>query len=218
MTKIYEDDFGFFELESLKVDSIRFNLIYLDSIQMHKLASYFQTLGFNSYQKERDDSKSPQKIKFNSKNKFELVFILYTKYQKGTHLEFAGLHAEKIYGLMKQKRIKWENLREFNAILRLLDLCYDRYNQPTDPINCKEFIKVCFQEFQISHPRTNLVVEKNQQSLLFKIGNRRSARYYRLYPKDNFLRFEFEIKDTQSKMNDLYHLLLEYRFEELEKT
>ena len=199
MNKIYEDDFKFFELESLNVDYIRFNLIYLDRIKMLELASYFQTLQFNSYQKDRDESKSPQKIKFNSKNKFELVFILYTKYQKGTHLEFSGLHAEKIYGLMKQKRIKWENLREFNAILRLLDLCYDRYNQPTDPINCKEFIKVCFQEFQISHPRTNLVVEKNQQSLLFKIGNRRSARYYRLYPKDNSLRFEFEIKDTNPK-------------------
>jgi len=218
MNKIYEDDFKFFELESLNVDYIRFNLIYLDRIKMLELASYFQTLQFNSYQKDRDESKSLQKIKFNSKNKFELVFILYTKYHKGTHLEFSGFHAEKIYGLMKQKRIKWENLRKFNPILRRFDICYDRLNQPTDRMSSKEFINYCFQEFQISHPCTNLIVEKNQQGLVFKIGHRRSEKYYRLYTKNNSLRFEFEIKYNRSKMNDLYHLLLEYRFEEFEKT
>ena len=52
--------------------------------------------------------------------------------------------------------------------------------------------------------------------MLFKIGNRRSARHYRLYTKDNnFLRFEFEIK---YKINNFYQLLLESRFEEFEKT
>jgi len=58
MNKIYEDDFRFFELDSLNVDYIRFNLTYLDRIKMLELASYFETLGFNSYQKDRDESKS----------------------------------------------------------------------------------------------------------------------------------------------------------------
>jgi len=66
-----------------------------------KLASYFQTLGFNSYQKDRDESKSRQEIKFDSKNQFEVVFVIYTKYQRGTHLEFSGLYANKIYALIK---------------------------------------------------------------------------------------------------------------------
>jgi hypothetical protein len=48
---------------------------------------------------------------------------------------------------MKQKRIKWENLRKFNPILRRFDICYDRLNQPTDRMNSREFINYCFQEF-----------------------------------------------------------------------
>lgn len=218
MNKIYEDDFELFELESLGVDYIRFNLIYLESRKMLELSFYFQTLGFNSYKKDRDESKSVEKMNFNAKNKFELVFVLYTKYQKGTPLKFSGVHAQKIYGLMKQKRIKWEYLKKFNPILRRFDICYDRFNQFTDRINCKEFINYCFQEFQISHPSTNLVVEKNQEGLVFKIGHRRSEKYYRLYTKNNFLRFEFEIKFNKSKMNDFYNLLVEYRFKEFEKT
>jgi hypothetical protein len=190
-------------------------LNYLESNEMLKLASYFGTLGFNSYQKDRDESKSRQEIKFDSKNQLELVFVIYTKYQRGTHLEFSGLHATKLYGLIKQKHIKWKNLTEFNPILCRFDICYDRLNQLTDKIDSSEFINVCFQQFQISHPHKNLMIEKNQQGLLFKIGNRRSARHYRLYTKDNFLRFEFEIK---YKTNDFYHLLLECFFKEFEKT
>ena len=216
MNKITSEDFGFFQSESLKVDYIRFNLNYLESNQMLKLASYFRTLGFNSYQKDRDESKSRQEIKFNSKNQFELVFVIYTKYQRGTHLEFSGLHANKLYGLIKQKHIKWKNLTEFNPILCRFDLSYDRLNQSTDRIDSSEFINLCFQQFQISHPHKNLVVEKNQQGLLFKIGNRRSARHYRLYTKDDFLRFEFEIK--RNVIKDLHNLLLDYRLEEFEKT
>ena len=146
-------------------------LNYLESNEMLKLASYFGTLGFNSYQKDRDESKSRQEIKFDSKNQLELVFVIYTKYQRGTHLEFSGLHATKLYGLIKQKHIKWKNLTEFNPILCRFDICYDRLNQLTDKIDSSEFINVCFQQFQISHPHKNLMIEKNQQGLLFKIGS-----------------------------------------------
>ncbi len=52
--------------------------------------------------------------------------------------------------------------------------------------------------------------------MLFKIGNRRSEKHYRLYTKDNFLRFEVEIK--RNFIKDFHNLLLEYRLEEFEKT
>ena len=214
MNKIYPEDFGFFQSESLKIDYFRFNLDYLESNQMLKLASYFQTLGFNSYQVDRDNSPSRHKIHFDSKNQFEIVFVLYTKYQKGIHLEFTGLNANKLYNLIKQKYIKWKNLTEFDLILRRFDICYDRFNQSTDKIESKKFIIYSLQQFDDSHPNKNLTVKKNKKGLLFKIGHRRSARHYRLYTKDNFLRFEFEIK---YKINDFSHLLLESRFEEFEK-
>ena len=107
---------------------------------------------------------------------------------------------------------------KFNFILCRFDICYDHLNQPTDKVSSKKFINYCFQEFQVSKPLTNLLVEKNQQGLVFKIGHRRSEKDYRLYTENNYLRFEFEIKSNKFKMNDLYHLLFEYRFEEFDKT
>lgn len=73
----------------------------------------------------------------------------------------------------------------------------------------------CFQQFQDYHLQKNLVVEKNKKDLAFKVGNRKSQKYYRLYTKDNFLRFEFEIKGNF--IQDLQSLLLEQRFEDFER-
>jgi len=82
MSKITSEDFGFFQSESLNVDFIGLNLTNLDSNQILKLASYFQTLGFNSYQKDREENKSRQELKIDLKNKFELTFISNVPYQK----------------------------------------------------------------------------------------------------------------------------------------
>ena len=51
-------DFGSLKSESLRIDSIRWNLVSLKPDQIYKTASYFKTLGLNSYQKNRDNSKS----------------------------------------------------------------------------------------------------------------------------------------------------------------
>jgi DNA relaxase NicK len=53
-------------------------------------------------------------------------------------------------------------------------------------------INSCFEQFLDCHPQKNLIIEKIKKvGLIFKIGNRRSSKYYRLYTKDNGLRFEF---------------------------
>lgn len=216
MSKITSEDFGFFQSESLNVDFIGFNLTNLDSNQILKLASYFQTLGFNSYQKNREENKSRQELKIDLKNKFELTFISNVPYQKEMiQLQFPGVSGKRFYQLIKQKSIQWEKLTQFNLILSRFDIYYDRLNQLNDKIDSKKFINSCFQQFQEYHPQKNFVVEKNKKGLLFKIGNRRSARHYRLYTKDNFLRFEFEIK--RNFIKDLYQLLIQKRFEEFEK-
>lgn len=100
---------------------------------------------------------------------------------------------------------------QFHGILSRIDLSYDRQNQSTDQINSQEFINSSFLEFQDSHSRKNLQLEKNQKSLVLKIGSRKSQKYYRLYTKNNFLKFEFEIKGNFIK--NLQQLLVEQRFE-----
>lgn len=111
MSKITSKDFGFFQSESVNVDFIAFNLINLDSNQTLKLASYFQTLGFNSYQKNREENKSHQELKINLKNKFEFTFISNVPYQKEMmQLQFPGISRKRFYQLIKQKSIQWEKL------------------------------------------------------------------------------------------------------------
>ena len=82
-------------------------------------------------------------------------------------------------------------LKEFDAIFSRIDLYYDSRNQSKDKIGSQEFINSSFCQFQISHSRKNLQVKKNKKGLVFKIGSRATQKYYRVYTKDNFLRFEF---------------------------
>ena len=107
MNNIYTHDFGSLKSESLRIDYIRWNLVPLTPDQIYKSASYFKTLGFNSYQKDRDNSKSRQEIRFDRRNLHEVVFILKTNYQKGTHIEFSGASADRIFDFIKQDRIQF---------------------------------------------------------------------------------------------------------------
>ena len=101
MNQINPEDFGLFQSESLNVDFLGFNLTNLDSKQTLKLASYFQTLGFNSYKKNREENKSREELNINLKNKFELTFILNVPYQKEMmQLQFSGVSGKQFYQLI----------------------------------------------------------------------------------------------------------------------
>ena len=105
--------------------------------------------------------------------------------------------------------------KEFDAILSWINLYYDRRNQSKDKIGSQEFINSSFHQFQISHSRKNFQVKKNQKGLVFKIGSRITQKHYRVYTKDNFLRFGFEIKGSLIK--NLHQLLVNKGFKEFEQ-
>lgn len=216
MNYITHNDFGLFETEQLSVDFISFNIHQIGSQQISRIASYFQDLGFNSYLKKREENKSREELNIDLKNKFELTFILNVPYQKEIiQLQFPGVSGAQFYQLIKKKTIQYEKLTKFDLILNRFDLVYERIDKSTDKIDSKRFINSCFQQFQDDHPHKNLVVEKNKKGLVFKIGNRKSQNYYRVYTKDNFLRFEIEIK--RNFIKDLNQLLIQKDFEEFEK-
>ena len=133
-----------------------------------------------------------------------MVFILKINYQEGTHIEFSGASAHIIFAFIKQERFQWQKLLQHKAVLRRIDLCYDRPQKSTDQISNSRFINESLQEL---HPNQNLSFFKNQEGLVIKFGNRQSNRYYRVYNKKSILRFEFELKD-KNKLND-YHILLQ---------
>ena len=62
MSQVTSHDFGLFETELLSVDFISFNIKPITSHEITRLASYFQNLGFNSYQKQLDSNQSRQDI------------------------------------------------------------------------------------------------------------------------------------------------------------
>ena len=120
--KIYTEDFGSLETESLSIDYLRLNLkSYLRDSEIYNLAVYFRRLGFSSYIKERDNIQKRTSI-FDDKY-FEVTFILRTPYYEGTHLEFAGESANQLYYFIKEKKFNWNQLKEYGAFLRRIDTC-----------------------------------------------------------------------------------------------
>lgn len=82
MNQITYHDFGLFETELLFVDFISLNIKRISSERMTSLASYFQNLGFNSYQRQLDSNQSRQEIndKNNTYDQFKVYFIMKIPY------------------------------------------------------------------------------------------------------------------------------------------
>jgi hypothetical protein len=217
MNQITHEDFGLFQRERLQVDFITFNVRKLLESQIKQLATYFKNLGFNCYLKKTENSQSRQKYFDRNylQTEFELYFILSVPYQKDRmQIQFPGPSANQFYKLIKQKSILWEKLVKFDIVLSRFDLVYERTNQPTDKITLKEYVNSSFVAFQDLHPYKNLVAERNRKGLLFKIGNRKGQRHYRIYigKHQNSLRFEAEMKADLIK--DFHDLLVASNFEQ----
>ena len=145
MTQITYHDFGLFETELLSVDFISFNIKRISSEQMTSLASYFQNLGFNSYQRQLDSNQSRQEIndKNNTYNQFEVYFIMKIPYQKEIiQLQFPGVSGKQFYKLIKQRAIKWDKLP--NPIFSRLDVVYQRISKSNDLVSTIDFINSCY--------------------------------------------------------------------------
>ena len=217
MNQVTHHDFGLFETEALEVDFISLNIKRITSQQITRLASYFQKLEFNSYQKQSDTKQSRQDINNNnsSYNQFEVYFIMKIPYQKEIiQLQFPGVSGKQFYKLIKQRAIEWAKFP--NPVFSRLDIVYQRISNPNDPISTIDFINSCYIQSQELHSSKNLLSERNQKGLILKIGNRRSSKHYRIYTnkKNNLLRFEAEMKGDLIK--DFQDLLIVSSFEEHE--
>jgi len=213
--KIYAEDFDSLETESFSIDYLRFNLkSYLRDSEINNLAVYFRRLGFSSYLKERDTIQKRTSI-FDDKY-FEVTFVLRTPYYEGTHLEFAGESANRLYSLIKEKKFNWNQLKEYGAFLRRIDTYYDRIQKSTDKISNDTFIEATLVHFKSFLPNNNLEYRKNRNGQLTAVGHRTSDKYYRVYLKGECLRFEFEHKHRQTL--NLYDSLLQTKqFKQLEQ-
>ena len=213
--KIYIEDFGSLEIESLKIDYLRFNLkSYLNDSEISNLAVYFRRLGFSSYKKERDNIKERTAI-FNDKY-FEVTFVLRTPYYEGTHLEFAGESANHLYSFIKNNKFNWNQLEQYGTFLRRIDTCYDRLHKSIDKVTNDTFLEATLKHLKMVFPNNNLEYKRNRSGELINVGHRTSAKYYRVYLKGECLRFEFEHKDRKT-LNLYDHFLKTKQFRKLEQ-
>ena len=213
--KIYIEDFGSLETESLKIDYLRFNLkSYLHNSEIHNLAVYFRRLGFSSYKKDRDNNKERTAI-FNDKY-FEVTFILRTPYYEGTHLEFAGESANQLYFYIKSNKFNWNQLEQYGAFLRRIDTCYDRPQKSTDKVTNETFLEATIRHLKTNFSKNNLEYKRNRSGELINVGHRTSDKYYRVYLKGECLRFEFEHKHRKT-LNLYGNFLKTKQFRQLEQ-
>ena len=161
MSHINHYDFKSFQAELLSVDFISFNIKRITSHQINRLASYLQSLGFNSYQKQLDSNQSRQDINNNNSysNQFEVSFILKIPYQKEIiQLQFSGGSGKQFYKLIKERAIQWKKFP--NPVFSRLDLVYQRISKSNDPISTIDFINSCYIQFQDLHSSKNLPIHK----------------------------------------------------------
>lgn len=217
-SKIYTEDFDSLEKESLTIDYLKFNLqSYLDDSEIKHFAEYFNHFGFSSYIKSREKTQKRTPVFDNIENKpYEVTFVLHTPYFQGTHLEFAGVSGNQLYSCIKEKKFDWNLFKQYGACLSRIDTCYDRIQESTDKINNDIFFEATFVHFKNTLPNNNIEYRKNKKGQLIAVGHRTSAKYYRMYLKSDYLRFEFEHKHR--KILNLYDTLLQTKqFKQLEQ-
>ena len=182
------------------------------NFNIYKISQYLFKIGFNSYQESGKLVKpAKEPILVNLKNKFEASFLVDNPYWNGTLLHFSGLNATQFYGFAKEGLIDWTIFS--SAVLSRFDLYFEPNYNTVNKASTREFLQNCQKNIKQINKDTNL--EKNRKGWIFKIGNRKSNHYFRIYETKNSLKFEYEVK---GKFLQQCHLLLvENRFKEFEQ-
>ena len=131
---------------------------------------------------------------------------MYTRYHKGTHLEFGGQSASQLYFIIKEKKFNWDRINQHGAFLRRIDTCYVRTQESTDKISNDIFMEDTLLQFKKVFQNKNIEYQQNKNGQTTAVGNRASDKFYRIYTKDECLRFEFEHKHRPT-LNLYYRLL-----------
>ena len=189
-----------FESENLVVDYISFNLEGLmdPEIVAHRLLKYFTPHVLI------DDVPS---ISFHgSKKKSKVSVRQYTgskSYWVGTQIIFSGKNASYFYNLIKTQNFDWSILKFEQHSLRLgrIDLCFSRNNGPNDTIKSFDAFLVDSRTQIQNHTNTKHIrLQDFPDGKILKINRRNNSLHYRVYQKDQNVRFEIELKHRQTKL------------------
>lgn len=182
-----------FESENLVVDYISFKFQKLDNFTLKEIASYLFQIGFNSYfVSGRLAKPMKESILVDSKNSYEVLFVIENSYWKGTKLDFSGLNGKFFYTLVQQKLVSWELFS--SATLGRFDINFSRKNREFDKTSVEDFFEDCHKK--VRRTNKNVKFEKKSSGVSLKIQNRKSDHFYRIYQLKgaNSIKFEYEMR------------------------
>jgi len=144
------------------------------------------------------------------KNKHKVSIRQYTGsegYWVGTKIIFSGENAAYLYKLIKMQKFDWKILLKNQHTLTLsrIDICYSQANITNDElrnfdtflINCRGYID--------DHTTTKYTkLENFPDGKMLKVNRRNNSVHYRIYQKNQNVRFELELKYRQVRLVQNY--------------
>lgn len=198
-----------FDSEGLVVDWISFNLEGLIDTKMlaYRLSKHFTPHVL------MDDV---PRIRYSGLNKkYKVSIRQYTGskgYWVGTKIIFSGKDAAYFYKLIKTQRFDWGILKfdEHSLSLGRIDLYFSRPNDLNHTSKSfDEFLVDSRSQIQ-NHTNTKYIkLQDFPNGKMLKVNRRNNSRHYRVYQRDETVRFELELKHRQTK------LVQDYLFENL---
>ena len=139
------------------------------------------------------------------KKKYKVSIRQYTGskgYWVGTKIIFSGNNASYFYELIKTKKIDWSLLKFDQHPLSLgrIDLCFSRlngFNHTTKLFD--EFLVNSRSQIQNHTSTRHIRLQDFPDGKILKVNRRNNSVHYRVYQKDQRVRFEIELKHRQTK-------------------
>jgi hypothetical protein len=186
-----------FDSENLVVDWISFNIQGLTDPQIIARRLFSR---FNSFITVDDQ----HRIRFSDpRNNYNVSLRQYNKNWVGTQIIFSGKNAAYFYKLIKTQKFDWKILRVDQHTLSLgrIDLCFSRTNNPNDTMKSFDGFLVDSRSHIQNHTTTRHIrLQDFPDGKVLKVNRRNNSLHYRVYQKDEDIRFELELKHRQTKL------------------
>ena len=140
------------------------------------------------------------------KKKYKVSIRQYTGskgYWIGTRIIFSGKNAAYLYKLIKTQKFDWSILKFNQQPLSLgrIDLCFFRTNYSSETTKSfDEFLVDSRSKIQNHTNTRHIKLEDFPSGKLLKVNRRNNSLHYRVYQKDQGVRFELELKHRQTKL------------------
>jgi hypothetical protein len=192
-----------FDSENLVVDRISFNIQGLTSKTgikriARRLSSHFTPLVIINNEFGIGYS--------GLRNKYHVSLRQYTVskgYWVGTQIIFSGKNAAHFYKLIKTQKFDWKILMIDRHTLSLgrMDLYFSRTNGSNDKIKSLDAFLVDSRNQIRNHTTTRHIrLQDFPYGKVLKVNRRNNSLHYRVYQKDQGVRFELEFKHRQTQL------------------